>query len=84
VDGSAFDTATLAMDDTGDVFILGSSAPGSTPMVGKVGTGRYQPATGTGDVVAAAFGPDRALRLVLDDDHGLALITCTNQYCAAR
>jgi hypothetical protein len=53
-------------------------------MVGKVGTGRYQPAIGTGDVVAAAFGPDRALRLVLDDDHGVALITCTNQYCAAR
>jgi hypothetical protein len=53
----------------------------SIPVFGKVGAGRFSSLIGTGDVVAAAIGPDGTLRLVLDDDHGIALITRAYPHC---
>ena len=81
--GTGFVTATLAMGGTGDVFFFGNVETSSIPMFGRVGDGWMRSLIGEGEVVGAAFGPDGSLRLVLDDEHGIILITCANQFCSA-
>ena len=69
-------TATLVADGAGDLFVVGSDTTGAQTLFGQpAGGDLVGSALLAGDVVAAAFGPDGRLRLLLDDDQGLTLVT---------
>jgi hypothetical protein len=68
-------SARLTVDNAGAVYVVTSPAPGAPPELLNVRTGARMSLTGEGEVVAAAFGADGRLRVILNGPDGIALVT---------
>jgi hypothetical protein len=79
-DCPCWNSVRLAIDRTGQTYVI-AGTPTGTPFVANDTDSPRNTLAGRGDVLAATFGPDNRLRLILNGPAGTSLVTCAQGDC---